>query len=304
LDSAQSDFTAFFLRGRLINLFLTGQNASASATLGYAMQLAGELEAGVTERSPRTAVIALSHLSRMRCEEIAADVLAGTAALAIDCALLPADCRWSSFKLLASDMDSTLITIECIDEIADFCGKRDAVASITEAAMRGEISDFAESLTRRVALLAGLSQSALLRVYDERLRLSPGARELIEAVRDKGIKTLLVSGGFTFFADRVREELGLDRAVSNVLEIAEGRLTGRMLGAIVDGAAKRQALLAMARESGIDANETIVIGDGANDLPMLLAAGLSVAFHAKPAVASACDVSIRFGGLDVLLEWL
>jgi phosphoserine phosphatase len=127
---------------------------------------------------------------------------------------------------------------------------------------------------------------------------------LIEAVRDKGIKTLLVSGGFTFFADRVREELGLDRAVSNVLEIAEGRLTGRILGAIVDGAAKRHALLAMARESGIDANETIVIGDGANDLPMLLAAGLSVAFHAKPAVASACDVSIRFGGLDVLLEWL
>jgi phosphoserine phosphatase len=197
-----------------------------------------------------------------------------------------------------------LITIECIDEIADFCGKRDEVAAITDAAMRGDITSFPESLRRRVALLAGLPESALLRVYQERLKLTPGAEALIGAVRERGIRTLLVSGGFTFFTDRIKERLGLDFASSNVLEIRDGRLTGSVIGAVVDGAAKLAALEAACAALGVTPEASIVLGDGANDLPMLKQAGLSIAYHAKPVVAEATDVAIRFGGLDVLLEWL
>jgi phosphoserine phosphatase len=214
--------------------------------------------------------------------------------------------RLTDFKLIAFDMDSTLINIECIDEIADAVGKKAEVAAITEATMRGEIKDFKESLTRRVALLQGVPVSALQQVYDERLRLNPGARELVAACKAAGLKVLLVSGGFTFFANRVKAELGIDFARSNLLEEADGQLTGRVVtqswGDICDGAEKRRTLLEVASLLGADPRQTIAVGDGANDLPMMGEAGLSVAFHAKPKVREQAMVSIESGGLDRVLE--
>ena len=216
--------------------------------------------------------------------------------------------RMSDFKLIAFDMDSTLIDIECIDEIADAVGKKAEVAAITEATMRGEIKEFKESLTRRVALLEGVPVTALQEVYDRRLHLNPGARELVAACKAAGMKVLLVSGGFTFFADRVKVRLGIDFARSNLLEVANGQLTGRVTtqawGDICDGAEKRRTLLELASLMGITPDQTIAVGDGANDLPMMGAAGLSVAFHAKPAVRAQAMVSIESGGLDRLLEVL
>ena len=214
--------------------------------------------------------------------------------------------RLADFKLIAFDMDSTLINIECIDEIADAVGKKAEVAAITEATMRGEIKDFKESLTRRVALLQGVPVTALQQVYNERLRLNPGARELVNACKAAGLKVLLVSGGFTFFANRVKADLGIDFARSNLLEEADGRLTGRVVtqcwGDICDGFEKRRTLLEVASLLGADPAETIAVGDGANDLPMMGQAGLSVAFHAKPKVREQAMVSIETGGLDRLLE--
>ncbi|KQP17715.1 phosphoserine phosphatase SerB [Pseudorhodoferax sp. Leaf267] len=214
--------------------------------------------------------------------------------------------RLADFKLIAFDMDSTLINIECIDEIADAVGKKAEVAAITEATMRGEIKDFKESLTRRVALLQGVPVRALQQVYDERLRLNPGARELVDACKAAGLKVLLVSGGFTFFANRVKADLGIDFARSNLLEEADGQLTGRVVtqswGDICDGAEKRRTLLEVASLLGIAPNQTIAVGDGANDLPMMGEAGLSVAYHAKPKVREQAMVSIETGGLDRLLE--
>ena len=216
--------------------------------------------------------------------------------------------RLADFKLIAFDMDSTLINIECIDEIADAVGKKAEVAAITEATMRGEIKDFKESLTRRVALLQGVPVAALQQVYDERLRLNPGARELVAACKAAGLQVLLVSGGFTFFANRVKAQLGIDFARSNLLEEAAGALTGRVVmqawGDICDGAEKRRTLLEVASLMGIAAAQTIAVGDGANDLPMMGEAGLSVAFHAKPKVREQAMVSIEQGGLDRLLELL
>lgn len=209
---------------------------------------------------------------------------------------------WSSFKAMAFDMDSTLINIECIDEIADAVGKKAEVAAITEAAMRGEITDFKDSLRRRVALLEGVPAESLQAVYEQRLKLNPGAMELMAAARSAGLRTLLVSGGFTFFADRVRERLGMDEAHANTLEIEGGLLTGRVLGDIVDGEAKKQHLLGLCQRLGCDASASIAVGDGANDLPMMGASGLSVAFHAKPKVREQAMVSIQSGGLDRLLE--
>jgi phosphoserine phosphatase len=214
--------------------------------------------------------------------------------------------RLADFGLIAFDMDSTLIAIECVDEIADMAGKKAEVAAITEAAMRGEIADYKESLRRRVALLKGVPVEALQRVYDERLRFNPGAERLVAACQAAGLKTLLVSGGFTFFTDRVRDRLGFDYVRSNVLEIERGALTGRMLdqpwGDICDGAEKRKMLLETCAALGLDPRRAIAIGDGANDLPMLAAAGLSVAYHAKPKVRDAAAVSIESGGLDRMLE--
>ena len=216
--------------------------------------------------------------------------------------------RLADFKLIAFDMDSTLINIECIDEIADAVGKKAEVAAITEATMRGEIKDFKESLTRRVALLEGVPVAALQQVYDERLRLNPGAADLVAACKAMGMKVLLVSGGFTFFANRVKERLGIDFARSNLLEEAGGQLTGRVVtqswGDICDGAEKRRTLLEVASLLGISPAETIAMGDGANDLPMMGEAGLSVAYHAKPKVREQAMVAINNGGLDRLLEVL
>ncbi|TAK87036.1 MAG: phosphoserine phosphatase SerB [Aquabacterium sp.] len=210
----------------------------------------------------------------------------------------------NAFRVIAFDMDSTLINIECIDEIADAAGRKAEVAAITEAAMRGEITDFKDSLRRRVALLKGVPAGALQEVYDQRLAPNPGAVELMAAARAAGLKTLLVSGGFTFFADRVKERLGMDEAHSNVLEIVGGLLTGRVLGDIVDGAAKQAWLLDLCRRVGCPPSAAIAMGDGANDLPMMGSAGLSVAYHAKPKVREQAMVSIETGGLDRLLEVL
>lgn len=208
--------------------------------------------------------------------------------------------RWNDFKLLAMDMDSTLITIECIDEIADMQGLKPQVAAITEAAMRGEI-EFNESLTRRVALLAGLDASALERVYDERLRLSAGAENLLAAVKAAGLKTLLVSGGFTFFTDRIRARLGLDFSHANQLEIVDGKLTGQVIGDIVNAEQKKHTVQHICTELDIHPDAAIVMGDGANDLQMMGIAGLSVAYRAKPIVRQQARVALNFVGLDGIL---
>ena len=210
------------------------------------------------------------------------------------------------FKLIAFDMDSTLINIECVDEIADAAGRKAEVAAITEAAMRGEITDYKESLRQRVALLKGVTVAHMQQVYDQRLQLNPGAAELVAACQAAGLKTLLVSGGFTFFTDRIRDRLGLDFTRSNVLDVQDGVLTGRMVdqpwGDICDGAEKRRMLLETCAQLGIEPRQAIAMGDGANDLPMMGAAGLSVAYHAKPAVRAQAMVAIDSGGLDRRLE--
>ena len=216
--------------------------------------------------------------------------------------------RLADFKLIAFDMDSTLINIECIDEIADMVSLKAEVAAITEATMRGDITDFKTSLRRRVALLKGVDVQAMQRVYTERLQLNPGAAELVAACKKAGMKTLLVSGGFTFFANRVAERLGIDYTKSNELAIDEGVLTGGLVnqtwGDICDGEEKRKTLLETCALLGISPSQSIAMGDGANDLPMMGAAGLSVAYHAKPKVREQAMVAINNGGLDRLLEVL
>ncbi|MEI8168396.1 MAG: phosphoserine phosphatase SerB [Rhodoferax sp.] len=211
----------------------------------------------------------------------------------------------SDFKLIAFDMDSTLINIECVDEIADAVGRKAEVAAITEASMRGEITDFKESLRQRVALLQGVTLADMEQVYLERLQLNPGAANLVAACKKAGLKVLLVSGGFTFFSDRVRDLLRIDYARANVLDVVDGVLTGRMVdqdwGDICDGEEKRKTLLETCAQLGISPMQAIAMGDGANDLPMMGAAGLSVAYHAKPTVRDAAKVCINSGGLDRLL---
>lgn len=245
----------------------------------------------------------------VRCEQIAySPALRPTIEVAAQAAQLDATYMMgqrelSEFKLVAMDMDSTLITIECIDEIADMQGLKPQVAAITEAAMRGEL-DFSASLKQRVALLEGLDASALQRVYDERLKLSPGAQAMLAAVQKAGLKTLLVSGGFTFFTERLKERLGLDYTHANELEIVDGKLTGKVLGGIVDAEEKQRTVERVCKEMGISPSEAIVMGDGANDLKMMGIAGLSVAFRAKPVVRSQADVALNFVGLDGLLNVL
>jgi len=220
---------------------------------------------------------------------------------AIDCGFVPDGRVLGDCRLFVTDMDSTLITIECIDEIADMQGLKAEVSSITEAAMRGEL-DFSESLRRRVALLAGLPEAALGQVYEERLKLSPGAPKLIEALKAAGITTVLVSGGFTFFTDRLRERLGLDHAYANTLEVQGGVLTGRVQGPIVDAEAKRRILLEHKESLGLKREEIIAAGDGANDLKMLGEAGVSVAYRAKPVVREQAAYALNFVGLDGILN--
>ena len=214
--------------------------------------------------------------------------------------------RLTDFKLIAFDMDSTLINIECVDEIADAAGRKAEVAAITEAAMRGEIADYKDSLRRRVALLKGVPVAAMHEVFEQRLRLNPGAQTLVQACQRAGLRTLLVSGGFTFFTDRIRDLLKIDFVRSNVLGVVNDVLTGRLVdqdwGDICDGEEKRRMLLATCAQLGIQPSQAIAMGDGANDLPMMGGAGLSVAYHAKPAVRAQAMVAINDGGLDRLLE--
>lgn len=211
---------------------------------------------------------------------------------------------WKNMKVLAMDMDSTLINIECIDEIAAMAGRKEQVSAITEAAMRGEIKDFSESLRRRVAMLAGVPATALEQVYTEKLRLNPGAEHLIKKAHDAGIKTLLVSGGFTFFTQRLQERLGLYETHANTLEIdSQGYLTGKVLGPIVDAQAKADYLQALATEVGADISQCIAMGDGSNDLMMMQHAHYSVAYRAKPIVQEKAHYSINHSGLDAVLNW-
>jgi phosphoserine phosphatase len=214
--------------------------------------------------------------------------------------------RLADYKLIAFDMDSTLINIECIDEIAAAAGRKAEVAAITEAAMRGEIADFAESLRQRLALLRGVPESALHEVYSQHVQLNPGAERFVQACRGAGLATLLVSGGFTFFSDRIKSRLQLDEARANVLEIEAGVLTGRLVrqawGDVVDGEEKRRTVLESCARLGISPAQAIAVGDGANDLPMMEAVGLSIAYHPKPAVREQAMLAITEGGMDRALE--
>ena len=229
------------------------------------------------------------------------DLAAYCDARELDYAFVPEGRRLADYRLFVTDMDSTLITIECIDEIADIQGLKTEVASITEAAMRGEI-DFRESLTRRVALLEGLPEAALARVFRERLQLNPGAETLIAGLKKAGIVTVLVSGGFTYFTARLQKQLGFDYAVANELGICAGKLTGRIRGDIIDGEAKRHTLQLVRKHHGFAPETVIAAGDGANDLPMLAAAGVGIAYHAKPVVRQKATYALNYSGLDGILN--
>ncbi len=220
----------------------------------------------------------------------------------MDAAWIPEGLRFADLRLVSMDMDSTLITIECIDEIGGMLGIKPQIAAITEAAMRGEI-EYPESLRRRVRLLAGLEVSALARVYDEKLRYSPGAQALVARCRAANIHLLLVSGGFTYFTERVKADLGLDETHSNVLEVSGGKLTGGLVGDLVDADAKARRFREVAASLGARREQTAAMGDGANDLPMMAEAGLSVAFRAKPVVRARATCAFMHCGLDGVLNF-
>lgn len=238
---------------------------------------------------------------RLTGTDRSANIAAACADLSLDYAFVPAHARLADFGLVAMDMDSTLINIECIDELADMAGIKSQVAEITRSAMRGEI-DFAASLTRRVALLAGLDASALEQVYEKRLQLTSGAERLIDGLKALRIRTLLVSGGFTYFTDRLRVRLGLDYACSNEPEIQDGRLTGRILGPVLDAGGKAEKLGAVRDRLGLGSEQVIAVGDGANDLAMMAQAGVSIAYRAKPVVQEKATYSFNHVGLDGLLN--
>jgi len=223
--------------------------------------------------------------------------------LKLDINLVPDKFNPATVRLLITDMDSTLISIECVDEIADFVGVKPQVAAITEAAMRGEIN-FETSLTQRVALLKGLDVSALDRVYEERLQINPGGELLITGLKKRGVKMALVSGGFTFFTDRLKARLGLDFTLANVLAISNNNLEGRVIGNIVGAQAKAQFLRHLCDDLAIQPDQVMAMGDGANDLEMLGIAGLGIAYKAKPKVREQADVSIQYRGLDAVLDFL
>lgn len=219
----------------------------------------------------------------------------------LDFAWVPDERRLTEVRLVAMDMDSTLVTIEGIDEMGDMLGIKRQIADLTAQAMRGEI-DYPESLRRRVALLAGLEEAALEHICEERMHLSPGAETLVRRCQQNGIRTLLVSGGFNFFTAWLKQRLGIDDTLSNELEIAGGRLTGRVLGGIVDGCAKAQKLGEEMRMLGASREQTVAIGDGANDIPMMSAAGISVAYRAKPVVREHATHALDYAQLDGVLN--
>ena len=235
--------------------------------------------------------------------EIRAEILAWGERTLVDTAYVVAGSRLSDCKVLAMDMDSTLINIECIDEIAAFGGVKEQVASITEAAMRGEIKDFSESLIRRVAFLKGLSAEVLQSVYEQKLRFNPGAEQLVATAKQAGLKVLLVSGGFTFFTEKLKARIGLDAAHANVLGTENGLLTGQVVGRILDAQGKADTLRAFADACGATPEQIIAIGDGANDLKMLGLAGYSVAYRAKPVVRAQAKFALNVAGLDGVLNW-
>jgi phosphoserine phosphatase len=267
-------------------------------TLSDAAVAALEREVGKPPQR-RTACLAIWDTVSLTGAQV--DALA--ASLQVDAEIVSPTLRLGDFGLAAFDMDSTLITIECIDEIADYIGRKAEVAAITEAAMRGEITDYDESLRRRVALLEGLPQETLQRVWDERVQLSPGADELIGAMKRAGLRVLVVSGGFTFFTERIRQRLGLDLARSNVLEVHHGKLTGRLVGPIINAQGKRRVVEQTCAMLGITPAQAIVVGDGANDLAMMSIAGMSVAYHAKPIVHSQTHHAVNHSGLDTILNY-
>ncbi|WP_420605687.1 phosphoserine phosphatase SerB [Novosphingopyxis sp.] len=239
----------------------------------------------------------------------AADIMAGGTVPAIRAALAPLEERLDIVvqpgghrrkMLLVSDMDSTMITVECIDELADYAGLKAEISAVTERAMRGEL-DFVEALRGRVKLLEGLEASAIDRCRAERVRIMPGARELVPTMRGWGAHCLLVSGGFHHFADPVAAEIGFDRTVANRLAVERGQLTGEVTGAIVDSAVKARLLADSAADLGLDNAQTLAVGDGANDIPMIEAAGLGIAYHAKPKAAAAAGAAIRHNDLTTLL---
>jgi phosphoserine phosphatase len=219
----------------------------------------------------------------------------------IDHAWLPEGRRFADLKLVAMDMDSTLITIECIDELGELAGKKAEIAAITEQAMRGEI-EYRESLRRRVAALAGLEEASLKTVYDERLKLTPGADALVAACKKHGVKLLLVSGGFTFFTERLKARLGIEHTISNVLEVKSGKLTGALVGEVVDADAKAAKFREVLSKLKAKKDESLAIGDGANDLKMMAEAGTSVAFRAKPVVRAQASCALNWSGLDAVVN--
>lgn len=274
-------------------LLLQGPALNEDAARALAQQTGGTLD------------VRTGHMRIRTVETLGAERLAALRARCpFDINPIPEGFDPAAVRLLISDMDSTMINIECMDEIGDFLGIKTQVAEVTGAAMRGEI-DFETSLRRRVALVKGVGTDVLQQVYDERLRLNPGAEALIAGLRARGIRIALVSGGFTFFTERLRARLALDYTLANEFDLdADGRISGEVPGAIVGAQAKADFLLKLCEELGIDAHQVIAVGDGANDLPMMRLAGLSVAHHAKPAVQAEADVALNHSGLDAILAFL